>query len=94
MRSVVEAIYTAALSPDVWSKALSLMIEHVGGNGAMFVFNAPFEKRVSIVTGHLREDLGALYIRGPAYAWNPWTMRLTAAPRGFPSLATTMLIQP
>ncbi|MCR0984728.1 helix-turn-helix transcriptional regulator [Roseomonas populi] len=88
LQTVVEGIYAAAADPAGWPGALTLLADHVGGTGAMLVFNAPAEKRAAIVTGRLRPDLTDLYMRDPTYADNPWTTRLTAVPMGRPGIAS------
>ncbi|MBP0493552.1 helix-turn-helix domain-containing protein [Pararoseomonas indoligenes] len=88
LRKVIDAIYAAAASPEGWSDALTVLADHVGGTGAMLVFNAPAEKRAAMVTGRLRPDLTQLYMRDPSYADNPWTTRLTAVPMGRPGIAS------
>jgi DNA-binding CsgD family transcriptional regulator len=67
---VVEAIYRAAAQPELWSAALELIVDYVGGIAGNLVYQAPAGEQSFLIPGRMREDLNALYLRH--YARNPY----------------------
>jgi DNA-binding CsgD family transcriptional regulator len=75
---VLDAIYSAAAEPSLWSRALSVLADHVGALAANLVYQAPPGERSFLVPGRMREDLNSLYLQH--YANNPYSRAYAKLP--------------
>jgi DNA-binding CsgD family transcriptional regulator/PAS domain-containing protein len=74
--NVIDAVYNAAADRRTWPDALDRIADHVGGSGAMLVFNDFARNTGTILTARLREDLGHVYVR--EYCSNPLVRAIAA----------------
>ncbi|MBR0641629.1 helix-turn-helix transcriptional regulator [Plastoroseomonas hellenica] len=85
----LDAIYAAAAQPERWPETLTRVADHLGATGGMIAYVAPRGRQSFLVTGRLREDLGALFIE--RYLQNPWTIAMAGVPIGKPVTVNSLI---
>jgi DNA-binding CsgD family transcriptional regulator/PAS domain-containing protein len=85
---LVESIYAAAASPELWPDTLADVCDGIGAGGGMIVYH-PRASQGFFVTGRLREDLNELYVK--EHSVNPFTLAAPRLPKGEPLLSNAFV---
>jgi len=67
---VVDAVYRAAVSTDLWSSTLCSIADYVGATAGNIVYQSPARRGSFLIPARMREDLNSLYLE--AYTGNPY----------------------
>ena len=91
-KRILDAVYGAAIETERWPQALTLVADAIGAIGGMVVFHPPREAGGFLITGRLREDLSALYMR--RHTTNLMAYAMRRAPLDRALLANTLVDMP
>jgi DNA-binding CsgD family transcriptional regulator len=85
---LVENIYAAAVSPELWPDVLHNVCDAIGADGGMIAYHS-IVSRGFLVTSRLREDICGLYLR--YYQANPIVLGLRRAPKTEPIIVNAIV---
>lgn len=87
--NVIQAIYAAASSPDLWPAALDLVARDTGATGSMLAVHGPDAQTSALLLSKPRDDYDQRYLT--LYLDNPYTEALRRVPPERPVIGATLV---
>ncbi|HVV41817.1 MAG TPA: helix-turn-helix transcriptional regulator [Nitrobacter sp.] len=88
--NAIDAVYEAAMWPELWSSALELIADYLGADSGMLLYLPASRDDSFIISGRLREDLNHRFLKH--HTRNPYGVAFARAPVGR-VLATDMVVR-